>query len=307
MDAQERSHIFKPRSYAACIRNGFKLIANHPVTILRATWPYIVLMAIFAWFYYHSVFSTIISLFSQQASSSNVVAIVLSLILFVAVELVLLARVMMLLKHFRDNGTLPHINAFARMPETFITALRQLPFIVIVLIVSAIISFAYVKLIPLAIAQPTTTMFITIILGVTVANVLFLVFVMPLLQTFYSYVMDGGDFVKTLRETYPKGLRHIGKIFAVNLLTWALLAVAVSVLSLPLIVLMFASGMSVMGTLVLGDASGMPGYMPWLMGITAIVCISLSVFACLAIYTTNFYVYGSIEAIESERKQFKNL
>ena len=64
---------------------------------------------------------------------------------------------------------------------------------------------------------------------------------------------------------------------------------------------------SSLGTLVLGDASGMPSYMPWLMAITFIVCLSFAIYCYFFVLTSNLYVYGSIEAIEAEKNKYKDL
>lgn len=305
MDEQEKNQILKPRSAAACIREGFKLIANHPVTLLTATWPCILLTAVATLLYFESTVSLMKKIFSEGMTDSwPLLGVSLSVLLLIVTIYFLIARVMLVLKYLRDNGTLARIKAFKQWRPTIGIAFNMLPFVLIEILVSALFSGVGVMTVRWAMAQQNMTLRLTVMALLMFVGLLILIALLPLLQTFYSYTMDGGHFLQTLRTTYRKGLRHIGKLFATNVLAVVLISVLISLVILPLEVLAMANTQSIMGVVVLGDESGMPGYMGWLSGIAIVVCTSLAIYCYLAFFTTNLYVYGSIESIEAGRNKY---
>lgn len=305
MDEQEKNQILKPRSAAACIREGFKLIANHPVTLLTATWPCILLTAVATLLYFESTVSLMKKIFSEGVNDTwPLLGVSLSVLLLIVTIYFLIARVMLVLKYLRDNGTLARIKAFKQWRPTIGIAFNMLPFVLIEILVSALFSGVGVMTVRWAMAQQNMTLRLTVMALLMFVGLLILLALLPLLQTFYSYTMDGGHFMQTLRTTYRKGLRHIGKLFATNVLAVVLISVLISLVILPLEVLAMANTQSIMGVVVLGDESGMPGYMGWLSGIAIVVCTSLAIYCYLAFFTTNLYVYGSIESIEAGRNKY---
>lgn len=305
MDEQEKNQILKPRSAAACIREGFKLIANHPVTLLTATWPCILLTAVATLLYFESTVSLMKKIFSEGVTDTwSLLSVSLSVLLLIVTIYFLIARVMLVLKYLRDNGTLARIKAFKQWRPTIGIAFNMLPFVLIEILVSALFSGVGVMTVRWAMTQQNMTLRLTVMALLMFVGLLVLIALLPLLQTFYSYTMDGGHFLQTLRTTYRKGLRHIGKLFATNVLAVVLISVLISLVILPLEVLAMANTQSIMGVVVLGDESGMPGYMGWLSGIAIVVCTSLAIYCYLAFFTTNLYVYGSIESIEAGRNKY---
>lgn len=305
MDEQEKNQILKPRSAAACIREGFKLIANHPVTLLTATWPCILLTAVATLLYFESTVSLMKKIFSEGVTDTwPLLGVSLSVLLLIVTIYFLIARVMLVLKYLRDNGTLARIKAFKQWRPTIGIAFNMLPFVLIEILVSALFSGVGVMTVRWAMTQQNMTLRLTVMALLMFVGLLILIALLPLLQTFYSYTMDGGHFLQTLRTTYRKGLRHIGKLFATNVLAVVLISVLISLVILPLEVLAMANTQSIMGVVVLGDESGMPGYMGWLSGIAIVVCTSLAIYCYLAFFTTNLYVYGSIESIEAGRNKY---
>lgn len=305
MDEQEKNQILKPRSAAACIREGFKLIANHPVTLLTATWPCILLTAVATLLYFNSTTSLMRNIVSEDLTGSwSLISVGLSVLLLIVTSYFLIARVILVLKYLRDNGTLARIKAFKQWRPTIGIAFNMLPFVLIEILVSALFTGAGALAVRWAMAQQNITLRLTVFALLLFVGLLMLIALLPLMQTFYSYTMDGGHFLQTLRTTYRKGLRHIGKLFATNVLAIVLISVLISLVILPLEVLTMANTQSFMGVVVLGDESGMPGYMGWLLGITIVVCTSLAIYCYLAFFTSNLYVYGSIESIEAGRNKY---
>ena len=48
----EMIQLVKQRSYAACIKEGFRLVADNPWKLFRSTWPYLLFADGCLWIYY---------------------------------------------------------------------------------------------------------------------------------------------------------------------------------------------------------------------------------------------------------------
>ena len=308
MEEQDKKQVVKTRSAAACIREGFGIIANHPAAMLSGTWPWIVLISLAILLYLAGCVSLVNHIMAGgQPGPWMLAKVALGLLLVVACSYFLEARVMLIMRHLRDNGTMVRIGPFRQLKPTLQIALNMLPFVVVLLVLSALLGTLWGLVLHWASSQQSFTLMVTIAVAAMAAALLAVVFLLPLIQTFYAYSMDGGNFFKTLRSTYSKGLRHVGKLLAVNLLSVILVELLMLVVSLPLVVLAVASLLSGMGVWVMGDASGMPSYMGWLWGATSVVCISLASYCYLALLSSNLFAYGAIEAAEVERMKYKPL
>jgi hypothetical protein len=82
-----------------------------------------------------------------------------------------------------------------------------------------------------------------------------------------------------------------------------LLTVVITIISLPLIILFTAYGISLQGVLQ-GDEAGLPGYFHILAyGVSVVVYFVYYIMTIFALFVA-YYIYGSIKAKEQEKDQF---
>jgi hypothetical protein len=125
----------------------------------------------------------------------------------------------------------------------------------------------------------------------------------PLAFSITKYILTPKvSFFHNLAQTYGIGLRHWGGLFVVTLTTQIITLVFSFATELPAFILGMANMSSQMGTLQ-GDPAGMPGYMGWMTFIVLSIAGFVQAYILLASMFPFYYLYGSIETQENERKQ----
>ena len=125
----------------------------------------------------------------------------------------------------------------------------------------------------------------------------------PLYYVFYKYLLTPGlRFTSVLSAGYTIGMRHLGSLLAVVVVTMLVVATAALLLSLPMQILYLANIQAQTG-LLMGDPLGMPAYMPKLTAAVFILASFLQAYVLMAEAFPLYYAYGSIETHEDERKQ----
>ena len=71
---------------------------------------------------------------------------------------------------------------------------------------------------------------------------------------------------------------------------------------IPLFIITIAQGVNQLG-IIDGDQSGVPGYLPYLLFMTSVVTMFIFVYLSMWADFVLYYAYGSIEAIEKEKKE----
>lgn len=71
---------------------------------------------------------------------------------------------------------------------------------------------------------------------------------------------------------------------------------------IPLFIITIAQGVNQLG-IIDGDQSGVPGYFPYLLFMTSVVTMFIFVYLSMWADFVLYYAYGSIEAIEKEKKE----
>ena len=116
-------------------------------------------------------------------------------------------------------------------------------------------------------------------------------------------VEDEKHFFNVIKSGFRKGFSHWGLIFVSLILSVFFVALASFVVALPLYILVIAKFLSETGV-TLGDASGMPGYFPYIFAITSAIVSVILVYFNSSIFSTLYFTYGSIEQRENERIGF---
>lgn len=141
---------------------------------------------------------------------------------------------------------------------------------------------------------------LTISLGIILGFLL-----LPLIYVSFRYLLNPETKIWTLiGKEYRTGLKHLGYIFAVSLFSAIILLIAVNVLTLPTIILGLANSQAYLGAME-GDPLNMPSYAPLLTAILVFIAGFIQVYVRMSIFFPFYYMTGSIETQEQERKQYK--
>lgn len=125
---------------------------------------------------------------------------------------------------------------------------------------------------------------------------------LPLSYISMKYLMsDKAGFWKTLATEYNTGLRHFGFMFTVMIVSVLVITVAEYIIIQPAIVLFIANIQANYGML-LGDPLGMPDYITTLSLVVFCITGFIQPFIRMSVFFTSYYMYGSIEKQEQERK-----
>ena len=119
--------------------------------------------------------------------------------------------------------------------------------------------------------------------------------------TKYIYSHEHG-YWKTLAINYSSGLRHIGHILIVVLITLIIITIIGSIISLPANILINANSQAFNGMLN-GDPLGMPEEINVLAIITFIAIGFFQPLIRMPLLFTTYFMYKTIDSIEEERKQ----
>lgn len=130
-----------------------------------------------------------------------------------------------------------------------------------------------------------------------------IVLTLPLSFVFVKYLLTPkSSFVRLLGSSYGVGLRHLGAIFMVSLVVGIVTALLSCIIELPSNILYVANVQSQVGVLQ-GDPAGMPAYMSWMNLLVFAIAGFIQAYVHLSAIFPYYYIYGKIEADETERKQ----
>ena len=128
--------------------------------------------------------------------------------------------------------------------------------------------------------------------------------VVPLAYVYVKYELTPrASFLPTVLRGYGAGLRHYGLQLSVVLVVSLLTAIVVNVTALPSLILTTASLQAETG-LLQGDPLGMPGYIVWVKLVVYLLAGFIEAYVVLSALFPLYYLYGSIETQEQERKNF---
>ena len=286
MEKDQDSILMKDRSGRACISAGYRLYMSNFRRIFRYSWLAAVIFALSV-----SVGGTIMILRPRLALFSG--------LLILIVEALFASYGFAVLKQHQQTGVISYTPRWFNLDvHIFVRTLKAwLNLIVIYLVTSAIV--VGVALLAFSYLSPYTALGLACLMGL-----LAVVFLLPLAYTNMRYVLtDGVGYWKDLRERYGIGFRRWGFIFLVVFVTSLLLAVICLFTSLPAIILTIANQTATIGHLV-GDPLGMPDYIGWLAGVVFLLIGFLQAYVLLSFLFPIYYMYGSIDAHESNRKDF---
>ena len=288
MEKDQDSILMKDRSGRACISAGYLLYMSNFRRIFRYSWVAAVIFALTV-----SIGGTIMILRPMLA--------LFSLLLIIIVEALFASYGFSVLKQHQQTGAISFAPGWFNLDvHIFVRTLKAwLNLIVIYIVVAGIVAGISV----LAVKYLSTY---TAIAFICLMGLLAFVILLPLAYTNMRYVLtDGVGYWKNLRERYGIGFRRWGFIFLVVFVTTLLISVFSLFTSLPAVILTIANQTATIGYLT-GDPLGMPSYIGWLAAVVFLLIGFIQAYVMLSFLFPIYYMYGSIDAHESERKEFNN-
>ena len=264
---QDTNNVVKQRSSAACIKEGFRFITSHFRSLFHSAWAPVLVTALLMTVYFLFFIEMMVIPMPTDVSIGTMVIMYVSYVLYSLSGLLLTGRLFMLFKEFRDTGRVPRLKLTSGWKQTLKMAGRAFIFQIWIILLASPGTKLF-SIIGQWLPKPqslTGLGFMTA--GLIVVAIIAFISLIPLMYTFYKYVLDGGSFMKMVGKSYARGARHRGKIVAVGILSGILVAVILGFVLLPMMIVSGAFTQSVIGILQ-GDESGVPSYFPWLMRIT---------------------------------------
>ena len=284
--------IFENHGFASCMHEAYTYVSSHLLKIIANTWiPALILSAF-------TSCMVILQLPNKQLidwANTNLwttVAILgsLAVCILVANLLFTTSSIVMINKH-------SYWKQFHRVCIYFLLAL------VIYIIFAALFIFID-KEITLHLIKDTKLYIIFTAILIILGIALFCFFMPPFTYIFYKYNDRRDSHPKNFFNDFKIGLHHWGINIAVIFLGELIIAIAMTIITIPADILVFAQISSQLGALD-GDPLGVPEYFTPLLFITLTAVIFIYCYFQFWLITALYCAYGSIEAQEKEKSTHK--
>lgn len=283
--------LYKSRGYTACIAEAFGTFAHNLKTIFLHTWVYALVMSLL-----FSVFvSSATMILTDGPTVVNYICLFASLLLSVCAMVLMFARASMLI-----NGQKVGWNV-KRVVRITLTTL------VFYVIVGIVLGLVTVLVDPSGKSAQNSASVPTVALIVNSICLVIWLVLLPYLYVFSKYLIEPDAKLSSLVfRGYKTGFRHWGFIFTTVFLANLCEAVCAVILALPAVIIMSARLASINGVTTLGDPSGLPAYFDVMQfGLFALATF-IWTYISIVILFVYFFMYGSIETREKEKREFLN-
>ncbi|MBR1400934.1 MAG: hypothetical protein IJ562_04995 [Prevotella sp.] len=301
MERIKLEELYKNRGYRATISAAYNTFIENYKQIFRHTWLCMALMALL-------IPVVFVVAFAQVGGDFNPLVVggyFLVSCLLLVVEMFYYGRVAML---FNEKAYGWNIGRVVKL-----WLWTMLLFSVIMLVVGGFVALAAIGIIPAdqSAAQSVSPMAAEAANDMAYFKIMLLtyllIFVVILLLLPYTYVSmkyiaePQTHMWKLFFKNFKVGMRHWGYIFLTLFVMYIILMAVSFIIALPLLILFVVFILFIIGT-PYGDEAAMPGYFPWLLYIVGAVTVFASMFISIIMFYVLYYIYGSIEAREKERK-----
>lgn len=294
------TELYKIRSLGGCLKAALDLYRTNIRTIFRRTWLPATLLAIVGGAAVMLTAITSTNLLVATAAKTPLAPSVLPSV-FGIVALSLLAYAAFTWLYAIIVSLLNGESVKHNLPRIVRLVLLALGIGIALVVVVSVVNFA-----PLAAAKtPTDAMKVsTASTLVTLAISLVMVVVcIPLAYSTMKYCMEGGQKLLSIFEKpYLCGWRHWGYLFMVILLCCIIIAIINLIVDLPGAIVSLSMSLDAAGTM-LGDPSGLPGYLDILAFCTFAIADFITVYVFVWYVCVIYYAYGHIEAKEKAKKE----
>lgn len=308
MEKQHDDKLMKSRSSRACVTAGIRLFLSKFRPIFRQTWPAALIYAAAVSISGMIAIAFLPSLMAIPANASytdalgwflSAVMANLAGTLIILVALTILTGYgMTLLSHHASQQTILAPQGWPMADRKILgrSAVAMVWIVVFSLLLAALLC---------AVAMGATWSLgwkAGPAIGVAMI-ILTIAFFLPLEYVSMKYILTRQNgFFHHLRRGYPIGLRHLGIIFLVTLITSIMAALVTMVANLPAYVLLMANLTAYEGALA-GDPLGMPSYINLLTAATLFLTGFIQAYMLMMTLFPSYYMYGSIEKQEDERAE----
>ena len=298
--------LYKERSYAACIKEGFEFFQKNLKAFVKVMLPYCIIVALL------NAASSILSC----AMLLQTVPPMLSALLYFLVVLLIFAaavftfsRLFLLYRRVAGIESAEQEDGMKKMKQwkfdllrTCQLAKRSLPFIlcmtIAIVLLCSIIGVAGIYAYQAIPGRTAVTAAIAVFIGVVLILAASLM-LMPLTYSFYHYMMQKEKpALKTIKQTYRAGRKHLWKIVGVSALAMFILLVLILILQLPELILSQALQHSLTDSVNMGDNVSVPFGGFCLLALASAVMMTFAQLAYLPYYNVLLFLYGDIYKIE---------
>ena len=323
MEKQDDLILLKPRSYRRVLAAGFRLYTGNFRRLLKASWQMTLLYALSC-----GALGTLTAIkipelslaLQQQLAAMNgvtpetlreymltLLGIPALIVLTIATLALASAPILSKLKEHKETGTIttpPHW--LTASPHLMGRSLKGVFLTVLVMLIPFVVFAAFVLLAEMMSPQFVVRHLATTLVALFLYCIIVTQFYLPLYHVLMKYVMESPcGYWRTLGRNYTVALRHWGLLFLVFFISGLLVALISLIVMLPSHILSFANQQAHQG-LLFGDPLGMPSYIVPLTFITIALCSFIHFYVGQVMLVHNYYVYGSIEAREQEKKSLEN-
>ncbi len=276
----------KDRSSRACISTGYRLYMSNFKRIFRYSWFAAIIFALFT-----SIGGTLTLLHPELA--------LFVLPLLVAIEALFASYAFAVLKQHQETGSIGWAPRWASFNARIFV--RTLKAWLCTLLISVVLGVVLSLIIVAATKYLSTYTAIAFIL---LSSLTLLALSLPLVYTNMRYILtDGIGYWRNLHDRYGIGLRRWGFIFLVVFFTALVSSVCAVITSLPSIILSLAGNEASTGFFS-GDPYNMPSYIGTLSAVVFLLIGFIQAYIMLSVLFPTYYMYGSIDTHEKEKKKF---
>lgn len=285
---------YKSRSYGACINSAYRVIKDNFKSIIKKTW---IVALIYSFVGGAFMMFNIPDKYIHDIGMKNVgITELLFMITIACLFIIYFIFYALICKPLNQEKTSWNIIRSVKI---------NLSFLIISIIVSGILVILLNAFHSPLYKYIANNQYSYIVMAVAVLVLIFLLLLVVGLPLFYSsmkYMMDKDcALLHAIYTGYIKGIRHFGFIFITMFVVGIILGVICLFTITPFIIILLAQITSQFGALE-GDELGTPEYFHLLLYVVSVIsCFILLYINVMWIYVS-FYVYGSIETQDNERK-----
>lgn len=282
--------LYKKRSLSGCTKASFNLLCNNFATIFKNTWlPSLALSLACAIIIMGQTY------FSQDISSTTsfIVQLLGMFLIYIFLGSWMQSSFIRLLSEYNPKNIFKKCCYMNLLTWAYTITIY---IIVLAILVLCTIGFNSIKAIAAYTAYITSGVGLALGLMVWLGT---LPFIYPIIH--YLIVKDA-RLKSTLKSGYRIGFRYVGALFAASLICFLIVAILLSIMSVPTIVLSMAN-IANYNSVLMGDPSALPSTMPGIWGLSTLITTFIACYIGIWIFLLFYYLYGSLATREKERNE----
>lgn len=326
----EQTILYKERSYAACISEGFKFLAQHLRMIVKVLLPYFFIAALLESIStYLCNYTQLYVLTHGDLSVMPLLTVILMLTISYGAIIFAIARMYLLFRRKFNIETSPNYTGDKAgrlavwrdtLKRTLKLSIHTLPYTIWPYLISIIIFLVTLnmsKWVTYMIAMGATEqtmptvqandslkwIWIAVVCGIFLFLVALIVFATPLTYTFDCHMMRAIDTdndkndkkAHSFRKEYREGFKHLGKLLGVSGLCSVIYLIAIVVLILPDTIMSTAYQNAIECMNQYGDEAEIPTYTYYITLTASAVASAFALILSVAFHASHIFLYGDIK------------